>query len=115
MEALLHPIIIETLFFDIYHASYPREHACAVEVPLLFELGLESRFDVACKESDLISRIALRDAVSQASAKKMLALQMDQDEKIRRADYVIHNTGQPELVYEKVACLYESLQTKPKD
>ncbi len=117
MEELLHPIIIETLFSDISNAAYPRESACAVEVPLLFELGLENRFDVVVvvtsHESELISRIALRDSVSQTSAKKMLSLQMPQEEKVQRADYVIHNTGQPEQVYEKVAGLYEKVQPKP--
>lgn len=114
MEAVLHPIIIETLFADMYNAEYPREPACAVEVPLLFELGLENRFSavvaVTCHESELISRISLRDSVSQTSAKKMLSLQMNQEEKIQRADYVIHNTGQPEQIHEKVASLYAKIK-----
>ncbi len=114
MEDLLHPIIIETLFADIRNAAYPREPACAVEVPLLFELGLENRFDcviaVTCHESELISRIALRDSVSQTSAKKMLSLQMNQDKKVQRADYVIYNTGHPSQICQKVASLYEKIQ-----
>ncbi len=114
MEAILHPVIVETLFADIRNAAYPREPACAVEVPLLFELGLENRFDcvvaVTCHESELISRIALRDSVSHASAKKMLSLQMNQDEKIQRADYVIHNTGHSRQVCQKVIALYEKIQ-----
>ncbi len=114
MEALLHPIIVETLFSDMYNAAYPKEPACAVEVPLLFELGLENRFDtvvvVTSHESDLLARISHRDSVSQASAKKMLSLQMKQEEKIQRADHVIYNTGEPEQVFKKVADLYENLQ-----
>ncbi len=113
LEGVLHPIIIEEMVRQMETADYQSQSACAVEVPLLFELGMEAYFDVivavATEETDLIERICARDNVDEDAAKKMLALQMNQDEKIKRADYVIYNQGRADYVFSAVSSLYEKL------
>ncbi len=114
LESLLHPAIIQRMADLIMGADYSREPACAIEVPLLFELGMESFFDVTlvvtCPDLRLVERICARDGVSQDSARKMLALQMSQADKVDRADYVIENQGESKGVLASVKALYGKLK-----
>lgn len=114
LEDILHPVIILEMVRQMETFGYPGEKACAVEVPLLFELGMEAYFDVivvVTADGDLpADRIASRDGVTRESAEKMLALQMPQAEKIRRAHHVIPNQGNKEAVFEAVFLLYEKLK-----
>lgn len=114
LEALLHPLIFEALFTQMATADYGPEKACAAEVPLLFETGMQKKFDVvvmvAAPEDALVRRIAQRDKVGPAEAKKMLSLQMDQAKKMAQSDYVIQNQGGPGEVFESVADLYAEIK-----
>ncbi len=114
LEALLHPLIIQTLFREIPRATYTKEAACAVEVPLLFELGMEDRFyatvTVRSLEQALVDRVSRRDGVDAGSARKMLNLQLSQDEKVMRSDYVIENNGSPGELVESVGDLYAKIR-----
>ncbi len=110
LESLLHPLIIEEMVVQMGTAVYDQEPACAVEVPLLFELGMENKFDVTiavvATQSALLERISKRDKVSMESAGKMLDLQMAQAEKIKHADHVIENKGRPGELFESVEKFY---------
>ena len=110
LEALLHPLIVKKMVLDMKTAVYDRERACAVEVPLLFELKMGSVFNVTIvvvsDQSTLLERIAMRDKVSLESAGKLLDLQMAQSEKIKQADHVIENYGKPGELFESVEKLY---------
>ena len=110
LERLLHPLIIEKMVLDMKTAVYEREPACAVEVPLLFELKMGSAFNVTIvvvsDQSTLLERITKRDKVSPESAGKLLDLQMAQSEKIKQADHVIENKGKPGELFESVEKLY---------
>jgi len=114
LENILHPVIIKEMVTQMKTARYKGEQACAVEVPLLFELGMEAYFDVivvvTAEEGRLADRIAARDGVDRDSAKKMLMLQMAQAEKIRRADHVIPNSGNMDALFKTVSLLYEKLK-----
>jgi dephospho-CoA kinase len=113
LEKILHPEIIREMVRQMEAAPYKREKACAVEVPLLFELGMEACFDttlvVTAGQGTLEKRIAARDGVGRDGARQMLALQMDQEEKRRRADHVIENTGRTSELFEKLEILYKKL------
>ncbi len=114
LEALLHPLIFEALFHQMETAVYDREKACAVEVPLLFETGMQKAFDVvvtvAAPDDVLAKRIAARDGVGLEDARKILSLQMDQEKKIAQSDHMIYNQGVPGEVFESVADLYAEIK-----
>ncbi len=114
LEALLHPLIIAQMLLQIKTAVYDREPACAVEVPLLFELGMAAKFDVtvvvAATREALVARISTRDKVSAESAIKILALQMAQEKKIKQADHVIENNGNPGKLFESVEKFYTKIK-----
>ena len=114
LEGILHPGIIAEMVRQMETTDYTKAPACAVEVPLLFELKMEDHFDVtvavATQDETLVERIAARDKVSPAAAAKMLALQMPQDEKMTRADHVIQNTGDEDALTARVDALWQSLK-----
>lgn len=113
LESILHPVIISETVRQMDEAIHAKQKSCAVEVPLLFELGMENLFNVVvvvtASDSTLVDRIACRDGVDRESAQKLLAIQMPQSEKIQKADYVIENTGEPEAVFKSVDVLYRKL------
>lgn len=67
------------------------------EAPLLFEAGAEKRVDkvlVVTAEPDIqLQRLVARDQLDEAAAKLRISSQMPQQEKVRRADYVLDNSG----------------------
>lgn len=113
LESILHPIIISETVSLMDEAVHSKQKSCAVEVPLLFELGMENLFDVVvvvtASDSALVERISRRDGVDRESAQKLLAIQMPQSEKVQKADYVIENRGEPEAVFNSVGVLYRKL------
>lgn len=115
MENILHPRILKEMFFQMEHADYTdKKKAVAVEVPLLFETGLERYFDVSIAVvadfSDLVGRVASRDKVEKNNAKKMLDLQMSQALKTVRADHVIKNSGTLSELFDSVDNIFEKIQ-----
>jgi len=114
MEDILHPQILMEMVSQIENAVYKDKKAVAVEVPLLFELGMEKQFDatvvVAAQDMDLVERICKRDNVSKENAQKMLALQMAQADKMAMADHVIINKGTRSELFESVDNLFDKIQ-----
>ena len=68
--------------------------AAVVEVPLLFEAGMEGLFDatVAVVADDAV-RAARAEGRGQAGAASRGGRQLPQEEKAQRADYVVENDG----------------------
>lgn len=113
MENILHPQILKEMVFQMENAVYDDKKAVAVEVPLLFESGMETNFDVtiavAARDKDLVCRICSRDSVKKKDAQKMVALQMSQKEKKERADYVITNNGTRDELFDLVDNLFDQI------
>jgi len=67
------------------------------DIPLLFEKNLEALFDqvllVYSPEEIQIERMKTRDGFSEKEARQRLAVQVPIEEKKKRADTVIENTG----------------------
>jgi dephospho-CoA kinase len=72
----------------------PRPRAAVVEVPLLFESGMEQAFDktiaVVADESTRQERAGSR---GHRGVESRTSRQLSQDEKAERADIVVHNDG----------------------
>jgi dephospho-CoA kinase len=115
MEDILHPQILIEMVSQMENAGYEgKEKAVAVEVPLLFESGMDEQFDitivVTANDPDLVKRISDRDKVTKSNAQKMLDLQMSQEEKTARADYCIFNRGTSAELFESVDNLFDKIQ-----
>ena len=96
LENLLWPRVGERIarWRDELDARTPRPVAGVVEVPLLFEAGIEGAFDstvaIVADESVRSSRARGRDHVGLPSRE---GRQLSQEEKAARADHVVVNDG----------------------
>ena len=81
-------------------------HHLVLDVPLLFETGLENIVDVTwvvvCSHEKQIERITKRDDLSRKEAQKRISAQMEISQKIKLADFVIYNNGTKEELNNKV-------------
>ena len=109
LEEILHPEIIRMMCEKLKDARRNGE-SLVMEVPLLFELGLEKMFDtvvtVFSGEQSRIRRLTRRDDLDQARAKALVGLQMPETEKARRADFVLRNVGSMENLEKDVKKMY---------
>ncbi len=113
LEAIVQPAIINELFFIIDSMEKKGEKIIVAEVPLLFELGLNKKFDmvitIAAGENDMKRRISARDKVTQDEAEKLIKLQMPQKLKIENSDRIIWNNGNIEDLFSKVDKIYSEI------
>lgn len=115
VEKIMHPIILKEMFSQIKNANYKKKKkVVAIEVPLLFETGMEKYFDISIvvrsKKALLIKRIAKRDNISPEDARKMLETQMSQKKKIRKADYIIENSETKTIFFSFIDKVFDEIQ-----
>jgi dephospho-CoA kinase len=111
LEQFIHPEISKLMHRKIAQAEQNGDRVVAVEVPLLFELGMEKQFDlvvVVCADPKLrINRLIDRDKVSREDAEELLNVQMPDQEKEKRGGVVLSNNGSTEQLINSVDRLYE--------
>ena len=97
LEAIIHPEVrraTEAWFGSLDAAVHP---FAVADIPLLFEVGRESDFDVvivvACDPETQVTRVMARDGLSESDARQRLAAQLPIGDKARRADFVIRTDG----------------------
>jgi dephospho-CoA kinase len=87
-----------------------------VEAALIYEAKSDTQFDfiivVYAETETIIKRIAGRDGFDKNEILKRITSQMDLSEKVKRADYVIHNNGTIQELEEEVVKLLVWLQDK---
>jgi dephospho-CoA kinase len=110
LEGLLWPRVAERMAAWRESLSPDRVRAAVVEVPLLFESGMENQFDatiaVVAAEDVRAARAGARghEALEERSAR-----QLSQQEKAHRATYVVVNDGTVEELESKLSSLLEML------
>jgi dephospho-CoA kinase len=109
LEELTHPRV-----FAVWHGAFEREPNArwAVEVPLLFEKGLENWFDftvcVACAPAQQLARLEQR-GLPRALAGQRISKQLPLARKIERSDFVLWNEGSPAFLEAQVDRLADAL------
>ncbi|MCF0246229.1 MAG: dephospho-CoA kinase [Ileibacterium sp.] len=92
-EQILHPLILQKM--EEWISS--QTEICAVEVPLLFELGLEHSFDeiwcISCSEQKAIQRLMDYRGFQKEEALARIAKQYSRTQKEENSDVVIMNDG----------------------
>lgn len=109
LEAVVHPYVFRRM---IETARKSKKKIVAAEVPLLFESGFDRRcdFTVAVYASPGVVRKRLRArGFSAAEISARAAAQMPIALKIRKADAVINNSGEPEKTKRQTRMLWEEL------
>src|SRR3954471_11177838 len=115
LEDLLHPRLY-TRWREVLAGS--NGVAFIVEVPLLFEKGLENWFDfTVCVTTDSESQLRRLEqrGIPRDQARQRIAQQMPLARKCELADYVLLNDGSPEFLREQVDALAARLLKSQSD
>jgi dephospho-CoA kinase len=117
LEAILHPHIEAATLAAADRAGGPYQ---LLVVPLLLEAGFDRHVDrilvVDCPESVQRHRLLARDRDRPELVERILAAQVDRATRLRRADDVVDNGGEPGELEPQVASLhgrYLDLAAKP--
>ena len=109
LEELLHPLVRESWLASI--AQAPNAN-WLVEIPLLFEKRLETRFDLTvCVVSppDVAADRMVARAYTEEQIEQRRKQQMPLEEKIERADFLISNAGSLEFLKQQTTRLIEQI------
>ncbi len=109
LESLLHPLVREAWEASIAQAPEAR---WLVEIPLLFEKRLETRFDLTvCVSSppDVVETRMVARGYTGAEIAQRRQRQMPLEEKIERADHLISNAGSLEFLKRQTTRLIEQM------
>ena len=111
LEELLHPLVRKSWLASIDQA--PAEN-WVVEIPLLFEKRLETRFDLTvCVVSsiDIAADRMVARAYTQEQIEQRRKQQMPLEEKMELADFLISNAGSLEFLKQQTTRLIEQITT----
>ncbi len=116
LDAITHPPILRLLRAQIEACAVdlPPATIVAVEVPLLFETGIQNWFErivvVATSESVQVSRLVARSRLDPGEARHRIAAQMPIERKVELADTVISNNGDRDALRQAVVVLWRELR-----
>ncbi len=110
LESIIHPLVIEEIKQEIKSSQEKGINILIVEIPLLYETGLENLFDqvwvVSSSEEEQIKRLKSRGHLNEAAIKERLDSQLPISFKEDKADRVIYNNkGLGELEREIIQAL----------
>jgi dephospho-CoA kinase len=113
LEAIMHPLVRGGQSGIMDKARQEGRRAFLLDIPLLFESGVESRMDktivVSCPRALQIERVLAR-GIPLADIEAIIARQMPDAEKRRRADYVIETGGTLDETWTQVEHIIKELQ-----
>jgi dephospho-CoA kinase len=113
LEGLTWPLVGERVgaWLAQVHAQRPAPRAAVVEVPLLFEAGMEGLYDatvaIVASEELRSERAAARGHELQ---EERTARQLDQEEKARRATFAVRNDGSEQELAAKLSEILDKLR-----
>jgi len=118
LERFLHHEITKMIQKNVVCAEKKGCRIVVIEVPLLFELGMKEKFDwvvvVSADKGLRVKRLMERDQTSRDAAEDLINVQMPDEEKIVRADYVVSNEGSMEKLLASVDVLFKDLNKTTK-
>jgi len=97
LEAIIHPLVRESEARFVTEAAGRGEPVVVLDIPLLFETGAERRVDavvvVSAGAEAQRARVLGRPGMSESKLEAILAKQMPDAEKRRRAHFVVDSSG----------------------
>jgi dephospho-CoA kinase len=118
LEAIVHPLVQEAERRLLAAAESRGEKVAVLDIPLLFETGGEERVDavvvVSAPPDVQRSRALERPGMTVDKLDAILAKQMPDDEKRRRADFVVDTSRGFEAARADVRAILDAVATMPK-
>lgn len=118
LEAIVHPLVREEEKAFLREAEESGAPIALLDIPLLFETGTEGRVDrvaVVSAPADVQrARVLAREGMTEEKLDAILARQMPDEEKRKRADFVIDTGGTFDELRQQIEELVVKLGGKPK-
>lgn len=115
VNALVHPRVEAEVQKQFLALSKSGSKLAVVEAALIYEAGFDKHLDyvivIDAPETDRINRVIGRDATTADAVRKRMDAQAGAESKIRKADYVIKNTGSVIELEQSVRFLHSILKT----
>jgi dephospho-CoA kinase len=115
LNSILHPLIIAAQ--DEWLRGREREEprgVAVIDAALMIETGSFRRFDkivvVHCRPEVQLERLMRRNGLARGEAERRVAAQMSQEEKVRRADFLIDSSGTRDDTRRQAVEVYERLK-----
>jgi len=114
LNAILHPLIGREVRARLDRLAARGQPVALYEAALIVENGLHHGLDglivVTAPVEEQIVRLAARDGMAEREARARIAAQLPAPEKVKVADFVIENTGAPELLRAQVSRVVDALR-----
>lgn len=116
LERFVHPEIIKLIKLQMIESERSGVQVIFVEVPLLFELGIEDMFNVVvtviANHKLRVKRLMDRDDISRKDAEALLKYQLPDKDKAKQADFVIKNDSSFAEMIRSVDRVYNDMVEK---
>ena len=113
LEAIVHPLVRERQEAFLRKAREENQNFAVLDIPLLFETGAETRVDkivvVSCAPEIQRQRVLSRPGMTEEKFEMILARQMPDNEKRRRADFIIDSGNGVEAARDQVREILQRL------
>ena len=118
LETIIHPLVQEAERRMLAEAEARGEKIAVLDIPLLFETGGDRRVDavvVVSAPSDVQrTRVLERPGMTTARLEAILAKQMPDEEKRRRADFVVDTSQGFDAARAQVRAILDAVAKMPK-
>ena len=108
LESILHPRIREA-----WISRTKGDGLLLAEIPLLYETGAESYFHriivTACGHGSQVERIISERRLSRELAENIIRSQMDLEEKMRRADWVVWTDCPADITVQQIELIFQQV------
>ena len=117
LEAIVHPMVWQAERKFLQGAHGKGERLAVLEIPLLFEAGSETKMDAVIVASapadDQRRRVMERPGMTEARLAMLLARQLSDAEKRRRADYVVDTSVSLSETHAQIDQIILKLRERP--
>ena len=115
IESILHPIILSECKKQIN--KYKSEKYIVIVIALLFETGnylelIDESILIDCDEEIQFKRVSSRDKIDKYLIKSIIKSQLSRDQKIKKADTIIHNNLSKSSLKNEIYRYHEYLKFK---
>lgn len=119
LESIVHPLVAERRRGFLAEARAKHEQFVVLDIPLLFETGLDREVDkivvVSASEAVQKARVLARPGMTEAQLSSILAKQMPDAEKRRRADWVVDTDAGISAARAQVRAVMSEVQKRRPD
>ena len=116
LEAIIHPVVEDKATAFVAAAEGSGLSIAVLEIPLLLETGFDRRCDkilvTAAPDAIRDERVAARRTMSPELHRRLLGRQTPEQQKLARADYIVHSDADPGEVRRQIGDIIAELKAE---